>query len=334
MKPKISIIVPIYNVERYINRCINSILNQTFTNFELILVNDGSLDRCGEICNKYEKKDSRIKVIHKSNGGVSSARNIGIDNASGEYIGFVDPDDYIDENMYEVLYKTIKNSNSDIAISSFSYIINGNEKPQDISNNKIIFNKDEAIKNYFDMIYPFNCSFMWNKIFKKELFDGVRLNTSILVQEDTEIMIRLYSKSKRVVYIGQPLYFYELRDGSVTSNTISKAKITTEKAFLEIYNYTTENLSQFNSKALLNYISYYFNIIIEIIKNYDEYERDYYILKDKLKINYKEVLIDKKIPIKYKFHSSLILFSPKLYKYYIEKKLEFKIVRKRDIEKL
>ena len=103
MNPKISIIVPVYNVEKYIHKCINSILDQSLTEFELILVDDGSPDRSGEICDEYSKKDNRIKVIHKSNGGVSSARNIGIDKACGEYIGFVDPDDYIDVNMYERL---------------------------------------------------------------------------------------------------------------------------------------------------------------------------------------------------------------------------------------
>lgn len=326
MKPKISIVIPIYNVEKYIHRCIESILQQSLIELEIILINDGSTDKCGEICDEYAKIDKRIKVIHKKNEGVSSARNAGIDNARGEYIGFIDADDYIDKNMYKELYNSIKKYNSDIAISSFSFVKNDAEDPQDVSNKRLIYDKNEAIKNYFNMTYPFNYSFLWNKLFKKELFDGVRLNTNILVQEDTEIMLKIYNKSTRVVYIGQSLYFYQLGHGSVTSNKISKAKITTEQAFLEIYNYTVDNLPQFNSKALLKYISYFFNIIIEIIKNYDEYENDYYILIDKLKINYKKILINKKIPIKYKFHSSLILFSPKLYKYYIERKLEIKVL--------
>ena len=99
MKPEISIIVPIYNVEKYLPRCIESILAQTFTNFELILVNDGSEDDSGEVCDRYAKEDKRIKVIHKKNGGVSSARNAGLKNSIGNYIGFVDPDDYIKKDM-------------------------------------------------------------------------------------------------------------------------------------------------------------------------------------------------------------------------------------------
>ncbi|MEG1313359.1 MAG: glycosyltransferase, partial [Bacilli bacterium] len=101
--PKLSIIVPVYNVDKYINKCIESILAQTFTDFELLLVNDGSLDSSGSICDEYEKKDSRIKVFHKENGGVSSARNLGLENARGEWIAFVDGDDWISPEMYKKL---------------------------------------------------------------------------------------------------------------------------------------------------------------------------------------------------------------------------------------
>ena len=116
MNPKISIIVPVYKVEKYIHKCIDSILAQTFTDFELILVDDGSPDNCGKICDEYAKEDSRIVVIHKDNGGVSDARNIGISRANGEYIGFVDSDDYIDKDMYKNLYESCLNNKADISI--------------------------------------------------------------------------------------------------------------------------------------------------------------------------------------------------------------------------
>lgn len=324
MQEKISIIIPVYNVEKYISKCLDSIVNQTYRNIEVIVVNDGSTDKSGLICDEYAKRYNSIRVFHKKNGGVSSARNLGIDYSSGEYIAFVDPDDYIDKNMYEKLYNSIRKYNSEIAISSFAYIKNGKEDPQDTSNIEVIYNKSEAIESYFNNTYPFNYSFLCNKLFKKGLFDGVRLNTKILVQEDTEVMIKIYDKSKRISYIGQPLYFYELRNGSVTSNKISRGKITTEQAFLEIYNYTKENLPQFNSQALLKYTSYFFNIIIEIIKNYDEYEDDYYSLIKKLRLSYKEIINDKQMPLKYKVHSSLLLLSPKIYKYYIQKNLKIR----------
>ena len=113
---KLSIIVTIYNREKYLEKCINSILNQTFNSFELILVNDGSTDRSADICDKYANLDSRVRVIHKKNGGVSSARNVGIDNSNGEYIGFVDSDDYIKDDMYEIMYTKAKEFLADIVI--------------------------------------------------------------------------------------------------------------------------------------------------------------------------------------------------------------------------
>ena len=116
MNPKISIIVPIYNVEKYLPKCIDSIINQTLENIEIILVNDGSTDSCAEIIESYANKDNRIKVIHKKNGGQSSARNMGLDIAKGEYIGFVDSDDWLHYDMYENMYKSIKKVNSDLCV--------------------------------------------------------------------------------------------------------------------------------------------------------------------------------------------------------------------------
>ncbi|MEH7226821.1 glycosyltransferase, partial [Bacillus sp. JJ1566] len=122
MEPEISIIVPIYNVENFLQSCIDSILEQTLKNFEVILVNDGSTDSCGELCNYYAQIDTRIKVIHKKNGGVSSARNAGLNIAKGKYIAFVDPDDTIEPMMYCELIKTAKKFNADIVVSPIKSI--------------------------------------------------------------------------------------------------------------------------------------------------------------------------------------------------------------------
>ena len=127
--PKISIIVPVYNVEEYIHRCIDSILAQTFTDFELILVNDGSHDQCGKICDEYAENDSRIKVIHKKNGGLSDARNAGLEIAQGEYIGFVDSDDYIEHDMYEKLIEACKEYNSKLAMCGRYKVLGEELKP-------------------------------------------------------------------------------------------------------------------------------------------------------------------------------------------------------------
>ena len=146
MVSKISIIVAVYNVEKYLKRSLDSILNQSYKNIEVIIVNDGSTDNSRNICEKYAELYSNIKVIHKENGGLSSARNIGIENATGEYIGFVDSDDYISSNMFEEMYNRIIESDSDIAISSFNYVKEGKILPEDNSGDTCIFTNSEKSK--------------------------------------------------------------------------------------------------------------------------------------------------------------------------------------------
>ena len=128
MKELISIIVPVYNVEQYLDDCLISIINQTYKNIEIILIDDGSTDKSGKICDEYAKKDSRIIVIHKENGGVSSARNAGLRIAKGAYIGFVDPDDWIAEDMYEVLYSNAKKYDADVSVCKYKIVKNNSIK--------------------------------------------------------------------------------------------------------------------------------------------------------------------------------------------------------------
>ena len=141
MNELISIIIPIYNVEKYLHCCINSVIRQTYKNLEIILIDDGSPDNCGKICDEYAKKDNRIKVIHKENGGLSSARNAGLDIAKGEYISFVDSDDYVAENFIEKLYKLCKENDADIAECDF-YRIKANEKSMLYVSTTAVMNKE------------------------------------------------------------------------------------------------------------------------------------------------------------------------------------------------
>ena len=144
-KPLISVIVPIYKVEKYLNKCVKSIINQTYKNLEIILVDDGSPDNCGKICDKLAERDDRIRIIHKKNGGLSSARNAGIEIANGEYIGFVDSDDYIDNDMFETLYNNIKDNNADLSIIGYQI---------ETIDNKVIkyFELEEKIYEYESLI--------------------------------------------------------------------------------------------------------------------------------------------------------------------------------------
>lgn len=135
MNELISIIIPVYNVEKYIGKCIDSLIKQKYDNLEIILIDDGSSDNSGEICDKYAKKDKRIKVIHKKNSGQADSRNIGISKASGKYIGFVDSDDYIDKDYYNRLYKTLVKNNADVVTCKYQNVYNDDYRKEEIGNN-------------------------------------------------------------------------------------------------------------------------------------------------------------------------------------------------------
>lgn len=219
----ISIIVPVYKVERQLDRCIKSILNQTFTNFELILVDDGSPDNCGKICDEYEKKDSRIKVIHKKNGGLSDARNAGLDIALGKYIGFVDSDDIIHPQMYEKLYNCINKSNLDIVQCKFKKFRNVEELSVNLSDGDSNFkeyNNQEAIIDLIDN-NKINVN-AWNKLYKRELFQNERYPKG-KIHEDEFLTYKLIYNSSKVGYIDEELYYYyENNNGIMNGSNILK----------------------------------------------------------------------------------------------------------------
>ena len=216
MNPKVSIIVPIYNSEKYMNKCIESILNQTLTEIEIILVNDGSTDNSGKIIDNYAKKDNRIKVIHQQNSGPSVARNKGISTAKGKYIGFVDSDDYIESTMYEELYNNANSKNIEVAMCSYNekhlynkakYVIKANldsgsiYEKEDIKNNIIsTFSKNDNYGFYS----------LWNKIYLKEwlLKSNLELDVNRDHGEDWWFNINVFSKLNSFVYIDKELYNY------------------------------------------------------------------------------------------------------------------------------
>lgn len=210
---RLSIIVPVYKVEKYLSKCIESILAQTFTDFELILVDDGSPDRCGEICDKYAQQDNRVVVIHKANGGVSSSRNAGIEKATGEYIGFVDSDDYISPTMYEQMLASAERHSADIVICGVYRVTeDGQIKNNEIFAKEIVFAKDEVMH---DILTDKLKNYTWNKIYKKKLFKGLSYPIGYNY-EDFAINYLLFERGK--VFVGIPTigYFYLKHKFSIT----------------------------------------------------------------------------------------------------------------------
>lgn len=215
MEELISVVVPIYNVEEFLEKCVDSILSQSYSNLEIILVNDGSKDNCLKICRDYELKDSRIVVIDKENGGLSSARNAGIDKATGKYIMFIDSDDYIEKTTVEKLYNNISSNGADISICNFFY----SYKNENIRNNAILNTTidDESKFSYLYGKYSLQTIISWNKLYKRELFNEIRYPDG-LIHEDQYIICDLLDKSKKINYMTDEfLYYYVQRDNSIMS---------------------------------------------------------------------------------------------------------------------
>lgn len=227
MDHKISVIVPVYNVEKYLKRCINSILNQTFKNFELILVNDGSTDNSLNICKNYKEKDGRIQLISQTNKGLSAARNTGLKYAKGKYVCFVDSDDFIEKEYFSLLLSNIEKYNSDIAMCEY-YLTNEEGRKYSIS--RLNEPKDIHVlsgEKTFSYFYKEDCVpnvVAWNKIYLRSLFDNIKYNEGHYF-EDELIAPFLFYKARRVSFLRVPLYNYVQRPGSIMNTPLTLKKV-------------------------------------------------------------------------------------------------------------
>lgn len=236
--PKISIVIPVYNAEKYLARCLDSILNQTFTDYEVILVNDGSKDDSILVCQSYVEKDSRIKLIDKENGGLSSARNTGLKQATGEYIGFVDNDDWISENFYEKLYNTIIETGCDIA---FCDVVRKNEKKHKIRLNLKSVQVAEEINEKLELAQFNSHRGVWNKLYKRYLFDNGLQFEEGKDYEDGLFTLQALCQCKNIVSVPDAYYFYFINPTSIVrsrpSLRMQQEKITSR---INVLNYATQ----------------------------------------------------------------------------------------------
>lgn len=235
----ISVIVPVYNTEKYLDRCVESIVNQTFKNLEIILVDDGSPDSSAVICDEWAKRDDRIKVIHKENGGVSSARNAALDIAAGDYIAFVDSDDYVELNMYETLLSLALKYNADISRCSYRYEYNDNlplnEAAADCSEvSKRVITAREYMSNWHQVGLSY--SVCWNKLYKRELINDVRFNSEYKIGEDHLFNYDAVQKAKKIAELPLPFYIYFQNNESVLNSSNNLAgRVDNVKVHREIF---------------------------------------------------------------------------------------------------
>ena len=220
---QVSVIVPVYNVEEYLRHCLDSIISQTYKNLEIILIDDGSMDDSGRICDEYVKNDKRIKVVHKENGGVSSARNAGIREVTSEYIVFIDSDDYVDANYVELLLNEIVSRDADIAITTH-YVEYPNKMPVvRYEKERVVLNPHNAIDR---MLYDEGIDISpWGKIYKKELFSKIKYPEGRIF-EDTAITPLLLMEAKKIAINNQPTYHYLIQNSnSITNSVFSGSKM-------------------------------------------------------------------------------------------------------------
>ncbi len=264
--PLLSVIVPVYKVEKYIKRCVDSILNQSYKDFELILVDDGSPDNCGKICDEYELIDKRIIVVHKKNGGLSDARNAGIEIMKGQYVTFIDSDDFIHKETFSTLMENIEKENADISICSFLRT-SDNVFETSISKDYTIYSGKESVIQMY--VNPESICFItaWGKIYKSSLFKNIRYPKGKLHEDEFTTYKLLYS-SKRVVFTNNKFYFYYINPESIIQSLISERNLDSLEAMVE----RTAFFEALNETQLANYTK--LSIVSNISYSYQRLSRE------------------------------------------------------------
>ncbi len=221
-EPLISIIVPVYNVKEYLSECLSSIIKQTYRNLEIIVIDDESTDGSLEICREFADKDNRITLLPMSHAGVSAARNLGLEKATGEYVSFVDSDDFADADMYEYLFRILKENDADISACTYTNEGKGRKNVPELYTGKLhLFSNKEIINELVDDRLV--KSYVWGKLYKKELFDGIQFPDGKYF-EDIAISCMIYYKAKRIAFSCVPKYHYRTRATSITGNYVPLRK--------------------------------------------------------------------------------------------------------------
>ena len=228
-------IVPVYNVEPYIHQCIDSIINQTYKDLEILLIDDGSPDNCGAICDEYAKQDSRIRVFHTENRGLSAARNLGLKEAKGEYIGFVDSDDWVEPYMYEKLLEAIQENETDISICG--YCKEADSATETIQHSKTVLTRKQALSALLDLKIE---NSVWNKLYSKALFQKIHFPEN-RDHEDSFIMHEIIGEARKTVTIPDICIHYRNRIGSISTTRSAKHLIELSESRIARYTYIKEN---------------------------------------------------------------------------------------------
>lgn len=311
MKDLISVVIPVYKVEKYLNKCIDSVINQTYTNLEIILVDDGSPDNCGKICDEYAKNDKRISVIHKKNGGLSDARNAGIDIAKGIYITFIDSDDYVESNYIEILYNSITKNNTDMAISSHKVIYeNGTILDKATEENSISKPKEVLKRILYDDGIDLSA---WAKLYKTELFENIRYPKNRLF-EDAATTYKLIDKCNEISIVSKSTYNYIIRNNSITNNSFTIKKMDLIMSTEEMCGYIKNKYPELERAADRRQMYAYLSTLSQLAMSKQKFKNEQKYMMKYIKNNRKKALKDKKLPQRDRIALLSTMFGFRFYK--------------------
>lgn len=314
----VSVILPIYNVEKYLERAVESVSNQTYNNLEIILVDDGSTDSSGKICDDMSLRDNRIKVIHKQNGGISDARNVGKRVATGHYILFIDPDDFINEKMIEILVNNIQEYDADVSCCQYMNVYYNNSFPQysDVRIKKLI-NREEFLKEYLYDTYI--TASVCTKLMKREISDKIDFPVG-KVYEDAFYHLELVKTADRFICITKPLYYYYHRTNSITTKPYRKENMYAIEAYNNFLRYIEDTYEgelkrSLRKSALFRLIHANFGVFDKIIveKEYKDIP-EYLVVKKFLKSNVIKMIFDRNFSFSRMLGGFILLINENLYK--------------------
>lgn len=310
--PLISVVIPVYNVEEYIERCVDSVISQTYKNIEIILVDDGSPDNCPKICDDYAKKDKRVKVIHKKNGGLSDARNAGINIAKGKYISFIDSDDYVEKEYIKVLYETLIKYNADMSISSHEAIYDNGTIIDNSTNEEEVFTPEIIFKR---ILYSDGIDLSaWAKLYKIELFSDIKYPVGRIF-EDAATTYKLIDKSQIIAVKSVPTYKYMIRSNSISNCSFSPKKMDLIISTKEMCDYIKKNYPALSPACDRRLAYAYLSTLSQLANTNDNYPKEKQEILDYIKLNGKELLKDKSVPKRDKLAIISLKFGYKFYKF-------------------
>ena len=283
---KVSIVVPVYNVEQYLDRCMMSLTTQTYSNIEIVLVDDGSTDSSGEKCDDWKRKDKRIKVIHKENGGLGSARNRGIAESTGDYIGFVDSDDWVSISMFERLLDLCVKYKADISCCGIKYVSSDKIQEKSTEEHIKVYTQEEYASKYFKITNNETVHYAVNKLYKTDIGKKIKYPEG-LIDEDVEGFIYALINSQRIVSTNQIMYYYWQNTEGISYKWFSKKQLDLLKVWGNVVNICQKEKKEWVEYADLNRKRAYFGLLSRLALNPKEEDQQYEDIEKQLLSNLK-----------------------------------------------